>query len=286
MKKFKILLFVCLLCCGCFKRDTMEDITIYASYYPIEFITSRLYGDNSDIHSIYPDGTNPDETELTEKQVKDFSKSELFIFSGLSKEKNYLSSMLKYNNDLKIIDSTLSMQTNEIYGNELEELWLDPNNLLMISRNIKDGLDEYITNHYLKNEIANNYSDLKIELSQLSAKLHQISSTSNNPTIVVSNDLLKFLENYGFVVYSLEKNDEKTIKIVQGLFKEDKVHYVFMTTNDQETDVIKDLNTNYKAKIGIINTLSTITSEERDNKENYITIMKENINLLKEEIFE
>ena len=194
--------------------------------------------------------------------------------------------MLKNNNNLKIIDSTLSMQTNETYGNRIEELWLDPNNLLMISRNIKDGLDEYVTNQYLKNEISNNYDNLKVELSQLSAKLHQISSTSDYPVIVVSNNLLKFLENYGFTVYSLENNDEKTIKTVQNLMKEEKLHYIFMLSDEEETDVIKDLCENYKSKIGIINVLATITSDEREDKETYITIMKDNIDLLKEEVFE
>ena len=230
MKKVLVLCLTCLLfLCGCLKRDTMEDITIYTSYYPLEYITNALYGNNSKVYSIYPDGTNPNDTILTEKQLSDYSNGSLFIFSGLSNEKNYLYDMLKNNKDLKIIDSTLSMQTNEEYGNRIEELWLDPNNLLMIARNIKDGLDEYINNYYLKNEIENNYSNLKIELSQMSANLHLIAETADNPTLVVSSDVFKFLENYGFTIYSLEKNDEKTIKIVSNLMKNKKNKLYILT---------------------------------------------------------
>ena len=286
MKKIIILCITCLLFCGCLKRDTMEDIEIYTSYYPIEFITQKLYGNNSEIHSIYPDGTNPNDTSLTEKQLTDYSKGQLFIFSGLSNEKNYLYDMLSNNNNLKIIDSTLSMQTNPNYGNKIEELWLDPNNLLMIARNIKDGLEEYINNYYLKNEIDNNYSNLKVELSQLSANLHLISETSDNPTLVVSNDVFKFLENYGFTVYSLEKNDEKTINIVSDLMKNDKIHYIFLLSSDEETETIKKLNETYKTELAIFDSLSTIKADDRNDKKDYITIMKENINLIKEEVFE
>ena len=287
MKKVLVLCLTCLLfLCGCLKRDTMEDITIYTSYYPLEYITNALYGNNSKVYSIYPDGTNPNDTTLTEKQLSDYSNGSLFIFSGLSNEKNYLFDMLKNNKDLKIIDSTLSMQTNEEYGNRIEELWLDPNNLLMIARNIKDGLDEYINNYYLKNEIENNYSNLKIELSQMSANLHLIAETADNPTLVVSSDVFKFLENYGFTIYSLEKNDEKTIKIVSNLMKNKKINYIFLLSSDEETETIKKLNETYGTKLVIFNSLATISVDDRNDKKDYLSIMKENINLIKQEVFE
>lgn len=287
MKKVLVLCLTCLLfLCGCLKRDTMEDITIYTSYYPFEYITNALYGNNSKVYSIYPDGTNPNDTTLTEKQLSDYSNGSLFIFSGLSNEKNYLYDMLKNNKDLKIIDSTLSMQTNEEYGNRIEELWLDPNNLLMIARNIKDGLDEYINNYYLKNEIENNYSNLKIELSQMSANLHLIAETADNPTLVVSSDVFKFLENYGFTIYSLEKNDEKTIKIVSNLMKNKKISYIFLLSSDEETETIKKLNETYGTKLVIFNSLATISVDDRNDKKDYLSIMKENINLIKQEVFE
>ena len=287
MKKVLVLCLTCLLfLCGCLKRDTMEDITIYTSYYPLEYITNALYGNNSKVYSIYPDGTNPNDTTLTEKQLSDYSNGSLFIFSGLSNEKNYLYDMLKNNKDLKIIDSTLSMQTNEEYGNRIEELWLDPNNLLMIARNIKDGLDEYINNYYLKNEIENNYSNLKIELSQMSANLHLIAETADNPTLVVSSDVFKFLENYGFTIYSLEKNDEKTIKIVSNLMKNKKINYIFLLSSDEETETIKKLNETYGTKLVIFKSLATISVDDRNDKKDYLSIMKENINLIKQEVFE
>ena len=287
MKKVLVLCLTCLLfLCGCLKRDTMEDITIYTSYYPLEYITNALYGNNSKVYSIYPDGTNPNDTTLTEKQLSDYSNGSLFIFSGLSNEKNYLYDMLKNNKDLKIIDSTLSMQTNEEYGNRIEELWLDPNKLLMIARNIKDGLDEYINNYYLKNEIENNYSNLKIELSQMSANLHLIAETADNPTLVVSSDVFKFLENYGFTIYSLEKNDEKTIKIVSNLMKNKKISYIFLLSSDEETETIKKLNETYGTKLVIFNSLATISVDDRNDKKDYLSIMKENINLIKQEVFE
>ena len=69
----------------------------------------------------------------------------------------------------------------------------------------------------------------------MSANLHLIAETADNPTLVVSSDVFKFLENYGFTIYSLEKNDEKTIKIVSDLMKNKKISYIFLLSSDEET---------------------------------------------------
>ena len=57
---------------GCFKRDDLEDVTIYTTVYPIEYLTKRLYGYNSEVVSIYPNGVDVNTYELSEKQVKNY----------------------------------------------------------------------------------------------------------------------------------------------------------------------------------------------------------------------
>ena len=86
MKKKIYLLFITLiliLCSTGCKKDTMEDITIYTTTYPIEYITKKLYSDYSDISSIYPNEV----IELSDKLIKDYSYGNLFVYNGLSNEK-------------------------------------------------------------------------------------------------------------------------------------------------------------------------------------------------------
>ena len=57
MKKISKLLSLFLVLCiitGCKAKDSMEDITIYTSIYPIEYVTRVLYGDYANVISIYP----------------------------------------------------------------------------------------------------------------------------------------------------------------------------------------------------------------------------------------
>ena len=234
MKKIFRFLFLFLLVVGltgCLKRDTMEDITIYTTNYPSYYIVRRLYGKYSDVKSIYPNGSNIDDYTLTDKQIKDYSNSDLFVFNGLAKEKKYVNKMRKENKNLKIIDTTLYME----YTHDMSELWLDPSNFLMMAQNVKTGLKEYIDNYYLNNNISSNYEKLKIEASNLDAKIKDIVSNSDNKVIVTSNNLFKFLEKYGLTVYVLDENDSNiniTLNEVIKLIKNGSVKYIFIKNDE------------------------------------------------------
>ena len=269
---------------GCFKKDDLEDITIYTSVYPIEYIVDTLYGKNSNVKSIYPDGVDVSKYSLTDKQIKDYSKGNMFIFNGLSDEKDYVTSMFNYNKDLMIIDTTATME----YNNHVEELWLDPSNFLMMSLNVKNGLLEYITNQYLKTEIDNNYSKLKLEISNIDAKIKLMNENSSKKTIVVDNSSFKFLEKYGFEVISLEDNEEltdKTISDVIRMVTKKKITYIFSTEANNLNKNVQKIVKKTGVEILELNDLSNLTENQRNSKEDYISLLNENIDLLKKELY-
>ena len=269
---------------GCFKKDDLEDITIYTSVYPIEYIVDTLYGKNSNVKSIYPDGVDVSKYSLTDKQIKDYSKGNMFIFNGLSDEKDYVTSMFNYNKDLMIIDTTATME----YNNHVEELWLDPSNFLMMSLNVKNGLLEYITNQYLKTEIDNNYSKLKLEISNIDAKIKLMNENSSKKTIVVDNSSFKFLEKYGFEVISLEDNEEltdKTISDVIRMVRKKQITYIFSTDANNLNKNVQKIIKKTGVEILELNDLSNLTENQRNSKEDYISLLNENIDLLKKELY-
>lgn len=289
MKKvISIVLMVCtfISLTGCdIKANNMEDINIYTTNYPTEYITQRLYGEHATVSSIYPNGVNIDEYKLTKKQIDDYSKSDLYIFNGLSEtEKGYVTSFRERNNKLKIIDTTLYME----YENDISELWLDPSNFLMMAQNIKKGFKEYINNYYLNEDINNNYTDLKLEASNLDAKIKQTVKNASNPVIVTSSNMFKYLEKYGLTVYSLEENDtltDKTIKDVEKLIKNKEISYIIVKEDEEVNDTIKNLIDNTDIKTLEWHTLSNITESEKNEGQDYFTLMNENIDILKEELY-
>lgn len=288
MKKIKLLLIGVILfsLTGCLKKDNFEDVTIYTTVYPIEYIMNYLYGEHSTIYSIYPDGVDTSKYELTKKQIKDYSDTNLYVFNGINtKENNYVTEMFKHNKNLKIIDAARSMEY--IYSEE--ELWVDPSNFLMLALNIKNGILEYTTNHYLKNEIEEKYDELKISISKIDAKLKLLYENSNNKTIVVDNDLFKFLEKYGFKVISLEENENltaKTVLEVTNMINQNKIDYIFTTNSGNLNDTVKKLIDTTDVQALQVNTITNLTDEQRSNKEDYISLLNENIDLLKNELYD
>lgn len=288
MKYLKLLLcaFLTLTLTGCFKKDNFEDIDIYTSVYPIEYITNYLYGDYSKIHSIYPNGVDVNKYKLTKKQIKDYSNSSLFIFNGLNeKENDYVNKMFKHNRYLKIIDATQTME----FTSKEEELWIDPSNFLMLALNIKNGIQEYTTNHYLKNDIEEKYNKLKIEISNIDAKLNLIYENASSKTIVVDNDAFKFLEKYGFNVISLEENEnlnEKVILDVINKIKNKEIKNIFTVNKASLNDTVKKIAGENEINIEQLNTITNLSDEKRSNKEDYISLLNENIELLKNELYD
>lgn len=289
MKKIKylgiLLIIISIFTTGCFKRDDLEGAEIVTTVYPLEFITSSLYGEHSIINSIYPDGTDTTSYTLSEKQVKDYSNKELFIYNRITNDRDIAVEFLENNKDILIIDSTYGMEFT--YGEE--ELWLKPSNLLKMAQNIRDGLKEYMTNSYLEKEIDNNYEELKIKLSELDAEFKLTAENASRKTIVVNNDSLLFLKNYGFEVISLDDSNSKVsdsvISNVTDLIKNGSVKHIFLLENTKNSEALEKIIKKTEIDSYTFRRLDNITDNERDEKADYFTIMNSNIELLRNELY-
>ena len=284
MKKVKLILCLSLLLVtGCFKRDNLEDITIYSTSYPIEYIVDNLYGEHSIIKSIYPNGVDINNYSLTEKQIRDYSKANMYIFNGLTKEKDYVIDMVNNNHNLMIIDASSTIE----YSNSVEEIWLDPSNFLMMALNIKNGLNDYITNHYLKNSIEENYENLKIKISNLDAKLKLLYENATTTTIITDTNTLTFLEKYGFNIISLDSNtvtDKMISDAINHLNKMSNKYILTLDANNSSAAVNRVVDKT-KAELLTIHKLSNLTDKEKANKEDYITLFNQNIEQLKKALY-
>lgn len=345
MKYFKILaisLFSIMLTGCIFKRDTMEDIDVYTTIYPLNYLTTYLYKDYSTIHSIYPSGVEVSEYNLSDKKIKEYSKSDLFIFNGLDKDRDYAVKMINENENLKIIDTSISVS----YDYSVNELWLNPNNYLMMAQNLKNGLLEYITNPYLISNkdgtgIEDKYEQLNKDLSKLDANLKEAIKYANYDTIVVDNDTFKFLENLltdkTFNVLSLDDSEEvtitytvkqgdtldkianenkvkkddiiklnnlkdnivkpgdtleiaiktvssNTINKVKKLITDGNIKYIY-SLDEKSNDIVNEIIKEYEIELITINDMNTIDGGVSNSNENYLTIMNNNIDLLKKELY-
>ena len=279
-----IILGISITTTGC-KQDNMEDIDIAVTNYPNEYIINRLYGKHSTINRVYPDDVIINEYNVTKKQKNNFSNMGLFVYTGLvEKERKLAVDLLDINSDLKIIDTSYVLETE--YSNE--ELWLNPSSLLMMAQNVRLGLKEYVTSNYLSKEIDSSYNKLKVDLSELDADYRLAVENTNNKVIIVGDSSLKFLEKFGLKVYCLDSDTtDKDIEEVNKLFISGAVNYIFKYKNDEINDTTKRIMTiNPTVKILELNKIDNITDDDRTNGKDYITLMNENLDTLKQELYQ
>ena len=259
---------------ACFKRDDMENITIYTTVYPITYIINSLYGNYSTINSIYPNDIDINNYEFTDKQISDFADSNMFIYNGLSNEKEIARKLINKNKNLKIIDVSYGLKLENSDENPAE-LWMSPNNYLMLATTVKNNLVDFITNTYIKEEIEKNYKKIQVDISLIDAELRSVGSASKDKgknTIIVSSNMFKYLENYGFNVISLEDSKNVTNELKNN-FQNKTYEYIFIEDN-KTNDTIDSLVKDYDAKTISVNTMTVLSDDEVKNNENYINITR------------
>lgn len=290
-KKILLILIGLLTLTGCsfnLNNDNMKDITVYTTIYPIKYLISSLYGDYSTIYSIYPSGVDPKDFELSDKKLTEYSKTDLFVFNSLDRDRDFAVDMINKNKKLKVIDVSMGMN----YDYDISELWLNPYNYLMMAQNTKDGLLEYVSNPYLisntdKTGIEDKYEELKYNLSRLDADIKEDISLAAYNTIVVDDNVFKFLEKYNLNVISLEETDElsdNTINEVKKLINNGSIKYIY-SSNTETNSTCQNLINTYGIDLITLNTMKTIDGGITNSNENYITVMNNNIDLLNKELY-
>ncbi len=286
MKKILCIFLILFTLTGCslFKRDSMENINIITTNYALEYVIQNLYGENSLVSKIYPDGVDINNYSFTEKQIKDYSRKDMFIYMGKTNDSNQAVTFLNNNKKIKIIDATFGMD----YKYKEDELWLNPSNLLMISQNIKNGLSEYVTNKYLLKDINDLYEKLKVNLSTLDAEYKTSIENASDKKIVVNSDALLYLEKYNLEVISLDKNNEsyeKNLALFKNYINDGTIKYFYVYENSELTSEVEDLIKNNEIESITIKNLQNITDEEREQNQNYLTLMYNNLDELKKELY-
>lgn len=277
MKKIILILVMFFLITGCsFNKDNLEGADVYTTTYPITYLLENLYGEYADIKSIYPEGADSQNYELTNKQISKYAKSDLFVYNGLTDEKKLAKKFLNKNKKILLIDVSYGLSIK----NASEELWLSPNNYLMLAKNIRNNLNEYLENKYIINEVNKNYNKLAEILSLMDADLRSTAKTAtqeNNNIILASSKIFKYLESYGFIVISLDEDINKTTDAITNIknnFQNNK-YLALIYDNSTDNNLINEL-INIQKDDTIH--LSNLTNESIS--EDYISIMHEFIHRL------
>ena len=266
--------FVGLMLTGCsLTKDSLEDATIYTTVYPIEYLTESLYSDYATISSIYPSGADVSNYSLTDKQIKEYAKGDLFIYNGLGNEKNIAKDLINRNDNLLIIDVSNGLN----YTNGMEELWMSPNNYLMLAKNIRDYLTEYLQSKTIIDYVNAQYDILAENLSLKDADLRAIGKEADSKgtnRLLVSDNVFRFLENYGFEIVSLDEETltESALNNIREAIDAEEFDTIFVLDNNY-TENINSIIEDYEVNTIDVSSMSTYEENNSDCLQNMQTFI-------------
>lgn len=314
MKKLMMLCSIMLLSAvflaGCGNEDSSSSkkksdgkLTIYTTIYPIEDFTKKIGGDNVTVKSVIPNGVDAHSFEPTTKDMLKIAKADAFIYSGAGAEgfADAANKTLK-DEDVKMIKAAEGAdliaghdahdhEHEEEHGDEHEHgdldphFWLDPQRSIVMAENIKNALSELEPSK--KDEFEKNFKQVKTDLEELDKKYEEAIKNAPSKEILVSHAAYGYWEDrYGIEQISVsglsptQEPSQKELKEIVETAEEHNIKYVIFDAN-----VTNKIATLVRKEIGAesltLNNMETLRDQDRENGEDYFSLMNKNLEALK-----
>ena len=134
---------------------------------------------------------------------------------------------------------------------------------------------------FLAQKLVEKGNDVTIIVSRILLEQNidkKIMCTKDKNIIVASNDL-KVLSKYGLEITSIDETNmtDKDLADAKALLNNKTVTYIFTKKGENESNTLKELKKKYEVKTLEIDTLNNISADSKNDNQNYITIMNQNI---------
>ncbi|MCH7322487.1 zinc ABC transporter substrate-binding protein [Solibacillus sp. MA9] len=290
-----------------------DTLSVYTTVYPLQYFAKRIGGDYVDVTSIYPAGANEHTFEPTQKDMMALADSDIFFYIGLGLE-GFVENAKKTlaNEDVKLVpvaegvtEEQLHISTGHTHA-EAEEsdhdhddeheghtdserdahVWLSPVISQQLALTIKDELVAALPEQ--QQTFTANYNALIADLTTLHADFEKMASEATTKTFFVSHAAFGYIAgHYGLTqvpiagLNSQSEPSQKELTSIVDLAKKENIEYIFFEQNIS-SNLTKIIQNELGAKPLTLHNLSVLTKEDIENEEDYFTLMRKNIDALKQ----
>lgn len=269
--------------------QTEHRLTIYTSVYPLQFLTESITGHTAHVHTIYPPGVDAHTYEPTLKEMTNIAKSDLLIYFGEGMEsfsEKVAQSLVNQNIHLIEMGKHQHLFSSTSHHDIDPHIWLDPLRMIEMAKIIKQQLTQLSPEH--EAEFKQNYDKLTDELTLLDEQFVNTLKNKTNKDIIVSHAAYEYWEErYGInqvpisgVTSTDEPSQKELVQIVKDIQERQLNYIIFDQTGEHRlSNIIKD-HTNTKKRT--IHDLEVLTEEDIEQNEDYLSLMKKNLQTLDE----
>lgn len=289
-------------------------LKIYTTIFPLEDFTKKIGGDLVEVENVLPPGSDAHTYEPTTKMMVDIANADGFIYSGVgiesfaakiekSLEKEDVA-FINAGNGIDLLehehsdekpseDEAAHEHEDEAHSEEEESheghdhgdkdphVWLDPVLSITLAENIKNSLVEL--NPDGKETFEKNFQQVKAQLEDLDKSFTDVVSNGEKREILVSHAAYGYWEDrYGIEQISVlglsptEEPSQKELQTIIETAKEHEIKYIIFEANVSSniTDIVQS---EIGAEALTLNNLESLTEEDKNNNEDYFSIMKKNL---------
>ena len=187
--RFSVLFLITILLLSCVDRNKIEStVNVAVTLPPYEYLTNQIAGNRVLIKTLLPPGANAHSFETSPQNMKDVVDSDIYFRVGdIFKFENVLLKNINESELDTIIDCSAGI---EIIKKD-PHIWLAPNHVKIISRNILDGLTTKLPQH--KNYFRNNYNRLITKIDSVDFLISQLLEQKSQKSIFVYHSAWKYL---------------------------------------------------------------------------------------------
>lgn len=280
----------------------LEKVKVYTSFYPYYDFVSQVGGEAVEVNLVVPKGTDPHSFEPTPRVLADIEASDIFIYNGLEFEP-WVAGVLELleDKDTIIINASngldlIKLKDNHNHDHDHEHehkgdfdphIWLDPNNVIIISEQIKNALVQSSEEH--SDLFQENYLAYKEKLKALdNAFKKELEALRDDAReIIVSHSAFAYLaRRYNIQEISVagtsphaEPTLAKLAELTDLAKSKDIKHIFFEELANPKTAEVLSQEANLEPLV--LYNIEGVTKEQVAAGEDYISLMYKNLDSLK-----
>lgn len=296
MKKTgKLLMLMAVIVAGCTAcgqnatKNTVDDagkIKVMTSFYTMYDFAQKIGGENVEITNMVPAGTEPHDWEPSAIDIRNMEDADVFIYNGAGME-HWAEDILKSldNSELITVEASEGVELIKEEKENDPHVWLDPENAKIEMEHIKDAFIEADKDN--ADDYNENYETYSKQLDELDAEFKETLSQTTNKDIIVAHEAFGYLcKAYGLNQIAIEglmpdsEPDPARMEEIIQLAKKKKINTIFF----EELVSPKVANTIAKeigAKTEVLNPLEGLSEEQMDAGEDYFSVMRTNLQQIK-----
>ena len=275
-------------------------LNIMTTFYPIYDFTRNIVGDEGEVSLLIGAGTEPHEYDPTAKDIAKISQSDALVYDNENME-TWVPTVMKSLTDSKVkeIKATKDMELLPIEEDDEHEgkehhdehehefdphVWLSPKKAKLLVEKITAQLSEAFPEK--ASAFKTNAQAYLEKLTELDKEYSSALKDAKQKNFVTQHTAFRYLAtDYGLnqigiagISPEAEPSPARLAELTKYI-KENEIRYIYFEENASEK-IAKTLATETGVALEVLNPLESLTKEEMDKGDNYISVMKENLQAL------